>query len=236
MQNLDKPSNQLLAALSQQVYQRLYAYLEPVKLTKHEFLYHSGETYDYAYFPTHSVISIVSILDDGSTTEIGVIGNEGMIGLPIILNTNCLGNLSAIVQVDGGGQRIAASRLREELDRRGELQRLLMRYVQAQITQVGQTAACNRHHNIEQRFARWLLMVNDSIGKEAFYLTQEFTSQMLGVRRSGVSQVASKLQEANIICYSRGLIKIIDRQKLEAACCECYKMIANEYNRLLKNF
>ena len=230
--NLSKPINRLLAALPRADFQRLCLYLEPVELPQHKVLYHAGENYDYAYFPSHSIVSTVAIMEDGSTTEIGVIGNEGMVGLPIILDTSYT-NSTAIVQVGNGGYRISAKELQNEIDRQGALKRLLMRYIQARIIQLGQTAACNRHHNLEQRFARWLLTVRDNIQKDEFQLTQEFISQMLGVRRTGVTEVAHKFQKAGIIHYKRGLIHIDDLEKLEARTCECYWLIAKEFSRLL---
>lgn len=230
--DLNPPINRLLAALPPEEYQRLCPHLQPVELRQHKILYHAGQHYEYAYFPCHSIVSTVAIMENGSTTEIGVIGNEGMVGLPIILDTSYT-NSTAIVQVGNGGHRIAAEQLQEELNHQGALKRLLMRYVQARIIQLGQTAACNRYHNVEQRFARWLLTVRDSIQKDEFQLTQEFISQMLGVRRTGVTEVASKFQKAGIIQYKRGLIRIISQEKLEVATCECYRLIAKEFSRLL---
>lgn len=230
--NLSKPINRLLAALPREDYQRLCLDLEPVELPQHKILYHAGENYNYAYFPSHSIVSTVAIMEDGSTTEIGVIGNEGMVGLPIVLDTSYT-NSTAIVQVGNGGYRIPAEKLQNEIDRQGALKRLLMRYIQARIIQLGQTAACNRHHNLEQRFARWLLTVRDNIQKDEFQLTQEFISQMLGVRRTGVTEVANKFQKAGIIHYKRGLINIDSPEKLEARTCECYWLIAKEFSRLL---
>lgn len=232
MLNLTKPSNRLLATLPTEVYQRLLPYLEPVELPQHKIIYCAGDNYDYAYFPTNAVISSVAIMENGSTTEIGVIGKEGMVGIPIILNTDYT-NSTAIVQVGGNGYRISAIRLKEELNRHEALHTLLMRYVQARIIQLGQTAACNSHHKIEQRFARWLLTVRDSIQADEFKLTQEFISQMLGVRRSGVTVIASQFQEAGIIEYRRGFIRIVSNERLEATACECYQLIAIEYSRLL---
>ncbi len=228
----NQPINRLLAALPKEDYQRLHPYLEPVELPQHKILYGAGDHYEYAYFPSHSIVSTVAIMEDGSTTEIGVIGNEGMVGLPIILDTSYT-NSTAIVQVGNGGYRIGAKRVKEELDRNGAFKVLMMRYVQARIIQLGQTAACNRHHNLKQRFARWLLTVQDNIQKDEFQLTQEFISQMLGVRRTGVTEVARKFQQADIIRYKRGLIKIISKPRLEACTCECYWLIAKEYSRLL---
>ncbi|MDJ0597109.1 MAG: Crp/Fnr family transcriptional regulator [Pleurocapsa sp. MO_226.B13] len=230
-----RPTNRLLAALSPQAYQRLCRHLQPVELPQHKILYHPGENCNYAYFPIHSMVSSVAIMENGSTAEIGVIGNEGMVGLPIILDTSYT-NSAAIVQVGNSGYRISAQSLREELNDHGELERLLLRYVQARIIQIGQTAACNVYHKIEQRFARWLLTVRDSTQQKEFQLTQEFISQMLGVRRSGVTEVASKFQKAGIIHYKRGLIQIVSHRKLEAASCECYRLLVQEYERLIGTF
>ncbi len=233
--NLSNPVNRLLAALPDKDYQRLCPHLQPVELPQHKILYNAGDHYEYAYFPSHSIISTVAIMENGSTTEIGVIGNEGMVGLPIVLDTSYT-NSTAIVQVGDGGYRITAQRLQEEINRQGALKILLMRYVQARIIQLGQTAACNRYHNLEQRFARWLLTVRDNIQQDEYQLTQEFISQMLGVRRTGVTEVASKFQKAGIIKYKRGLITIVSKEKLEDCTCECYWLIAKEYSRLLDSF
>ena len=222
-----------MAALPTEDYQRLLPDLQAIELPQHQILYHAGEDYDYAYFPSYSIVSTVAIMENGSTTEIGVIGNEGMVGLPIVLETGYT-NSTAIVQVGDGGYRILAERLQEEMNRHGALKRLMMRYVQARIIQLGQTAACNRYHTVEQRFARWLLTVRDSIQQDEFQLTQEFISQMLGVRRTGVTEVASRFQQAGIISYRRGLIRIVSAQKLEAATCECYQLIYREFSRLIK--
>ena len=230
--DINQPINRLLAALPTVDYQCLLPNLQAVELPQHRILYHAGEDYDYAYFPSYSIVSTVAIMENGSTTEIGVIGNEGMVGLPIILDTGYT-NSTAIVQVGDGGYRILAERLQEEMNRHGALKRLLMRYVQARIIQLGQTAACNRYHTVEQRFARWLLTVRDSIQQDEFELTQEFISQMLGVRRTGVTQVASKFQQLGMIQYKRGLIRIVSGQKLEACTCECYQLIDREFSRLL---
>ena len=231
--NSNKPINRLLAALPTEDYQRLVPHIEPVELPQYQILYNAGANYEYAYFPSYSIVSIVAVMQNGSTTEIGVIGNEGMIGIPIILETNYT-NSTAIVQVGGGGVKIAAEPLQEELNRQGALKRLMMRYLQARMIQLGQTAACNRYHTVEQRFARWLLTVRDNIQKDEFELTQEFISQMLGVRRTGVSQIANKFQQQGIIYYRRGFIRIVSNPKLEAHACECYRLIARECDRLLR--
>ncbi|MEM9274617.1 MAG: Crp/Fnr family transcriptional regulator [Cyanobacteria bacterium P01_F01_bin.143] len=230
--NSSEPINRLLASFPLDIYKRLYTHLESVDLPQHKTIYGAGEDYKYAYFPCCAMISTVAIMENGSTTEIGVIGNEGMVGLPIILGTSYT-NSTAIVQVGGDGLRIASERLRKELILSTELKTLLMRYVQARIIQLGQTAACNRHHNLEQRFARWLLMVRDSLQKDEFQLTQEFISQMLGVRRTVVTEIAGRFQKENIIYYKRGFIRIISPEKLEKIVCECYGLVTKEFSRLL---
>ena len=230
--NKDKVVNRLLAALPPEEYQNLSPYIEQVELPQGKIIYQGFEECDYAYFPGYAIISIVAIMDNGSTTEIGVVGNEGMVGLPIVLGAG-FNPTHTVVQVGGGGYRLPADILKAEFDRQGMLYRLLMRYVQARLVQVGQTAACNRHHNLEQRFARWLLMVRYNLQRDEFYLTQEFIAQMLGVRRTGVTEVASKFQKLGIISYKRGLIQIIDVQQLEISACECYELITGELDRLL---
>ena len=230
--NSNKPINRLLAALPTVDYQRLLPYLQSVELPQHQIIYNAGEDYDYAYFPAHAIVSTVAIMENGSTIEIGVIGNEGMVGLPIILDTGYT-NSTALVQVGGDGCKISAGRLQEEIERGGALKRLLMRYIQARFIQLGQTAACNRYHTVEQRFARWLLSVRDNIQKDEFQLTQQFISQMLGVRRTGVTEVAVKFQKAGIIEYKRGFIRIVSPQRLQAATCECYELIYRQFDRLL---
>lgn len=232
MSNSNKSDNRLLAALPSSVYQRLEPHLQPIELSHSQILNIVGEPDQYAYFPTNSMISRVAILENGATTEVGVVGNEGMIGLPIILQTNRT-FFTTIVQVSGCSLIITAQELQKELNRQGALKRLLMQYVQARMIQVGQTAACNSHHKIEQRFARWLLMTRDAVQKKRFELTQEFISQMLGVRRTGVTEIAGKFQKAGIIEYKRGKIEIIDSQELEAIACECYQTVAQEFSDIL---
>ena len=230
--NSNKSDNRLLAALPQQVYQRLEPHLHLVELSQGQILNVVEEPEQYAYFPTNSMISRVVILQNSATTEIGVVGNEGFIGLPIILQSKRT-FFSTIVQVGGDGLIIAAVELQKEIARQGALNYLLMHYVQARMIQVGQTAACNRHHKLEQRFARWLLMVRDAVQKNEFLLTHEFISQMLGVRRTGVTEIAVRFQKAGIIKYKRGTIKIIDDQKLEATSCECYRVISQQFSDVL---
>ena len=231
-QESKRPLNQLLAALPQEDYERLLPDLKSVHLVQKRIVYSAGDWYDYAYFPNQSIISSVAIMKNGSVTEIGVIGNEGMIGLPIILGSDRF-TTEAIVQVGNSALRIPAQKLKAEFDRREALYHLLLRYTQARIIQLGQTAACNCYHTIPQKFARWLLTVRDSVRKDKLDLTQEFISQMLGVRRAGVTEIAGQFQKAGMIRYSRGHITILDQERLEATSCECYQLIADEFSRLL---
>ena len=229
-----KPTNFLLAALPDEVYQRLCVHLEIVKLPQHQVLYHAGDRFRYAYFPSNAIISSVAIMENGSIAEIGVIGNEGMVGLPIFLKTDYIVNSSLVVQIGGSGYRIAAEELLEESACYEVLQDLLKRYIQARIIQISQTAACNSYHKIEQRFARWLLMVRNRLQTDEIRLTQEFIAQMLGVQRSGVSEIAARFQREGIIQYRRGLIRIISLKKLKNYSCECYELVENEFDRILK--
>ena len=226
--------NQLLAALPPEEYQSLIPHLENVYLTAGEVLCEPGEVMTEVYFPVLGMISLVSIMENGSTTEIGLVGKEGMVGLPVFL-----GGISttsrAIVQIEGTAIKLNAKVLKNEFKKGGELQRLLLLYAQALFTQASQNAACNRQHNIEQRLARWLLTTQDCIMRDELHLTQEFISQMLGTRRSGVTVAAGSLQKAGIIRYTRGKISILNREALQATACECYRAIANEYARLLKS-
>ena len=185
-----------------------------------------------AYFPGRAMISLVSIMQDGSTTEIGLIGNEGIVGLPIILG----GDRSpsrAIVQIRGSALKLDAKILKQEFHRGGKLQQLLLLYTQALLTQVSQSAACNRQHTTEERLARWLLSVQDCVLSNELPLTQEFISNMLGIRRSGVTVAAGILQQAGTIEYRRGVITILNQEDLEAISCECYRLVQSEFLRLL---
>ncbi|MEL6499907.1 MAG: Crp/Fnr family transcriptional regulator [Cyanobacteria bacterium J06631_6] len=229
---VDFPVNQLLAALPSAEYDRLVNHLKPVNLTGGEILLEPNEPIEKIYFPQRAMISLVSIMMDGSTTEIGLIGNEGMIGLPAILGGNSTTSRT-IVQVSGTALEISAEIVKQEFQRGERLHQLLLLYTQALLTQVSQSAACNRQHNIEERLARWLLSVQDCILQDELPLTQEFIANMLGTRRSGVTVAAGILQQAGIIRYSRGRITILDQEALEATACECYQLVQNEFMRLL---
>lgn len=225
--------NHLLAALPTDDYQRLIPHLELVALSHRQILYDISELIRYVYFPHQALISFVSLMEDGSTTEVGIVGKDGMVGMPVCWGGECSGNVQAIVQMSGNAMRMKAEQLKTEFKRGGAMQSLLLLYTQAVFAQVAQTAACNRHHTVEERLARWLLTVQDQIQNSELVLTQEFISQMLGTRRSGVTVAAMALQQAGIIRYSRGRITVIDREKMKLVACECYDVINNEFSRLL---
>ncbi|MBW4566104.1 MAG: Crp/Fnr family transcriptional regulator [Mojavia pulchra JT2-VF2] len=224
--------NQILAALSAAEYQRLVPYLERVKLPLQQVLYEAGEPITHVYFPHQAIASLVCIQEDGSTVEAGVVSSDGMVGLPVIWGGGTT-TTTAFIQVADDGMRMKAEQLKAQFHRGGELQSLLLRYTQALFTQVTQTAACNRLHTIEERLARWLLIVADRVQSDQFPLTQEFIAQMLGCRRAGVTVAAGTLSRAGMISYKRGNIAILNRSDLEDTSCECYSIVKNEYARLL---
>jgi len=231
-ENLNRQGNKLLAALPAEDYQRLAPYLENLSLPFQRVLHNTGEDIFDVYFPTTAMVSVVSIMQDGSTIEVGVIGKEGIAGIPV-----CWGDDTAVhqtvVQIPGNVLKLKAEVLKEEFYRGGALQKLLLRYTQAIYTQLGQSAACNRLHTLEERLSRWLLTVSDRVESEELPLTQEFLAQMLGTRRSGVTVAASTLSKAGMIRYSRGKINITNREILELTACECYQVIKAEFQRLL---
>jgi CRP-like cAMP-binding protein len=224
--------NQILAALPAEEYERILPNLEQFELKLGDVLYRPGERIEHVYFPHRGTISVISMMEDGSQVEAGVVGNEGMFGLPVVLGTDSAPFL-AIVQIADGASRIKTDVFREELVRGGRLQKLLLRYGQAFFVQVAQTAACNRRHHVDGRLARWLLMCQDRAKSDELGLTHEFLSIMLGVRRAGVSVAASKLQEKGLIRYTHGHLRILDRGGLEGYSCECYGVVKKEYDRLL---
>lgn len=229
---LHVPVNQLLAALPDSEYQRLVPYLEPVSLFLGQALYEPGEPIREVYFPARAMISLVSALADNSTTEIGLVGNEGIVGLPAFLGGDFTVN-RAIVQIAGNAMKLDASVLKREFDREGELQKRLLLYTQVLLTQISQISACKSRHRLEQQLARWLLLVRDCVGQDEFRLTQQFIAQMLGVRRASVTQLAGTFQRAGLIRYSRGQIAILNQSELEATACECYRLVRSESIRLL---
>ncbi|MGI2904018.1 Crp/Fnr family transcriptional regulator [Tolypothrix sp. VBCCA 56010] len=224
--------NRLLAGLPDAEYQRLVPHLKHVQLSLKQVLHEVGEPIEYVYFPLRAIVSLLSTMDDGSMVEVGLVGNDGITGIPPVLGDN-IATTTATVQVPDSAMRMKASLLKTEFEQGGSLQSLLLRYIQALYAQVSQGAACNRLHRLDERLARWLLIVCDRIQSNELPLTQEFMSQMLGVRRAGVTEAANSLQQAGLIRYTRGKITILNRQKLEAASCECYEIIKGEYARLL---
>lgn len=229
----DNPfTNRLLAALPREEYKRLSPHLEPVRLTPGQILYNAGEIVRHAYFPMGGMICLLSTTEDGRTIEVGMIGSEGMAGIAAVLKANSA-PYHIMVQLAANALRIRENRLREEFCRGGHLQDLLLRYTHTILTQIAQSAACNRFHTVVERLCRWLLVSRDRVQTDTLHLTQEFLSQMLGVPRTSVTMIAGALQEQGLIRYSRGKIYILDRRRLEAASCECYRLIREEISHFL---
>jgi CRP-like cAMP-binding protein len=224
--------NRLLAALPDAEYQRLIPHLDHVSLSFKQVIHEVGEPIEYVYFPHRAIVSLLSTMQDGSMVEVGLVGNDGITGIPATLGDN-IATTIAIVQVPGSGMRMKASLLKTEFGRGGVLQSLLLRYMQALFAFVSQNAACNRLHHLDGRLARWLLLVYDRVKSNELPLTHEFIAQMLGVRRAGVTEAANMLQQGGMIRYTRGKITILNRAELEAASCECYEIIKGEFARLL---
>ena len=224
--------NRLLAALPEKDYQTLLASLEPVPMKLGQALYESGGAQGYVYFPTNSIVSLLYVLENGSSAEIAVTGCEGLVGIALFMGGETTPS-RAVVQSAGQGYRLKASLLKAEFERGGALQLLLLRYTQALITQMTQTAVCNRHHSVDQQLCRWLLLSLDRLPDNDLVMTQELIANMLGVRREGVTEAAGKLQADGLISYSRGRITVLDREHLEARVCECYSVVKKEYDRLL---
>jgi len=224
--------NHLLAALPAADYERLLPALELVTLPLGMVLYESGGALGYVYFPTDSIVSLLYVMQDGASAEIAVTGYEGLVGIALFMGGETTPS-RAVVQSAGSGYRLKAAFLKNEFDNGGPLQHLALRYTQALITQMAQTAVCNRHHSVEQQLCRWLLLSLDRLPSNELTMTQELIANMLGVRREGVTEAAGRLQKAGLIEYSRGHIVVTDRAKLEARVCECYAVVKKEYDRLL---
>lgn len=224
--------NHLLSALPADDYQRLLPDLQPITFAFGDVVYESSERLEYLYFPTASVISLMYTMQDGSTAEMGLIGNEGVAGIALFLGGDSTPN-RAVAQIAGGAFRLKAATVQREFARGGAFQRLLLRYTQALITQISQTAVCNRLHSVENHLCRWLLLSHDRAGSDTLMMTQEFLSHRLGGRRESVSVAARRLQDAGLIHYTRGHIEILDRSGLEADACECYRIVKDEFVRLL---
>jgi CRP-like cAMP-binding protein len=224
--------NHLLAALPVEEYERILPHLEPLTFSLGEPIYESGKQLKHVYFPTTCIVSLLYTMENGSSAEIGVVGNEGMVGIALFMGGDTTPN-RAIVQSAGDALRMRAQALRNEFILAGEFQRSLLRYTQSLITQISQTAVCNRLHPIEQQLCRWLLLSHDRLQSDELKMTQELIANMLGVRREGVTYAAGRLQAEGLIKYARGRITILDRKGLEAAVCECYQVVKDEYDRLL---
>jgi CRP-like cAMP-binding protein len=218
--------NHLLAAIPQQAYQRMLTSLEPVKLSYGQVLYEPKGRIQYVYFPINCLVSLLTAVDKSRTLEVGMVGNEGMVGMPMALGIG-VSAVRALVQGSGMAMRMTAARFRAEFKNNMPLQRALFRYTQLLMAQVSQTAACNRFHDADARLARWLLMTSDRLHTDEFLLTHEFLGHMLGVRRVGVTKAAEDLKHKRLIVYSRGNIKLLDRKRLEAAACTCYRIVKN---------
>ncbi len=223
--------NKLLTALSRKERDRLVPQLKPVSLEFEEVLYEPDGLIRHVYFPTSSLISLLSVLEDRSVAEVGRVGNEGMVGLPVFLGVP-ISHTRALVQVPGQALRMKAQVFRQEVRLGGALAGLLLRYTQALLHHAERLTACNTRHSIEQRLARWLLITHDRVRVDQFEITQEFLSQMLGVHRQSVTLAASKLQSAGVIRYSRGRLKVLDRQGLEEVSCTCYRALRRELDQL----
>ncbi len=228
----DIKQNQLLAALPVDCLQRWASDLEAVEMPLGMVLYESGVTLRHVYFPTTSIVSLLYVLEDGSSTEIAVVGSEGMVGISLFMGGGSTPS-RAVVQSAGTAYRLRASEMNLEFDRSGPSMHLLLRFTQALITQMTQTAVCNRHHSLDQQLCRWLLLSLDRMQGSELVMTQELIANMLGVRREGVTEAAFKLQRAGLIRYARGRISVLDRPGLETRTCECYAVVKKEYDRLL---
>jgi CRP-like cAMP-binding protein len=224
--------NYLLSALPSAEYDRLLSTQQRVTFSLGDVVYESSGALEYVYFPTTSVVSLLYTMENGATAEMGLVGNDGMVGVSLFLGGDTTPN-RAVVQIAGDAFRMKAEVLQAEFARGGPLQHLLLLYTQALITQISQTAVCNRLHSVEQRLCRWLLLSQDRVKSDELPMTQEFISNMLGGRRESVTVAAGRLQSARVIHYARGHIKILDRKRLEACACECYQIVKVELDRLL---
>jgi CRP-like cAMP-binding protein len=224
--------NHLLSSLPPDEFDRVLAHLSPVVLPLGKVLYESGDKLDFVYFPTTAIVSLLYIMENGATAEIGVVGNDGILGIALFMGGDTTPN-RAIIQSAGEGFKMSASDLKAEFTLGGSFHNLLLRYTQALITQISQTAVCNRLHSVEQQLCRWLLLSHDRLNSDKLVMTHDLISNMLGVRREGVTLAAQKLAARRLIKNVRGTITVLDRAGLEAAVCECYSVVNEEYNRLL---
>ncbi len=224
--------NRLLAALPDAEYEILRPHLEPVPMPLGMAVYESGGPQGYVYFPADSIVSLLYVLESGASTEIAVTGNEGLVGISLFMGGETTPS-RAVVQSAGYGYRARAAILKQRFESAHDVQLLLLRFTQALITQMTQPAVCNRHHAVHQQLCRWLLLMLDRLSSDEVRMTQELIANMLGVRREGVTEAAGKLQADGLIEYSRGRIRVLDRQRLESSVCECYAVVKREYDRLL---
>jgi len=225
-------SNDLLASMPPTEWARIASQLEPIELPLGKVLYESGATMSHVYFPTTAIVSLLYVMEDGASAEIAVVGHEGVVGIALFMGGETTPS-RAVVQSAGQGYRLRAPVIKEEFNRSGPVMHLLLRYTQALITQMAQTAVCNRHHSLDQQLCRWLLLSLDRLSGSELVMTQELIANMLGVRREGVTEAALKLQRLGLIRYARGHITVLDRAGLESRVCECYSVVKNEYDRLL---
>jgi CRP-like cAMP-binding protein len=224
--------NRLLGALPKDEYERLFPRLQEVSFSLGEVVYEFAGHLDYVFFPTTAIVSLLYTMENGASAEMGLTGNDGVVGIALFMGGGTMPN-RAVVQSAGGALRMKAKELQDEFALGGKFQYLLLRYTQALITQISQTAVCNRLHSVEQQLCRWLLLSHDRIKADELIMTQELIADMLGVRREGVTVAAGRLQDEGAISYVRGHIKILDRQKLEETVCECYRVVKDEFVRLL---
>jgi CRP-like cAMP-binding protein len=231
----DALMNHLLAALPAVEFARLKPHLEFVSLTLGEVIYESGEQLEYIFFPTTAIISLLYIMENGSTAEIGMAGNDGLVGIALFMGGSTTPS-RAVVQSAGNAYKLRAKALRFEFDLSGEFQNILLRYTQFLMTQISQTAVCNRLHTVEQQLCRWLLVNHDLLQSNKLIMTHDLIANMLGVRREGVSIAAGNLQKKKLIKYVRGTITMLDREGLEKNACECYQVVSEEYDRLMGKY
>jgi CRP-like cAMP-binding protein len=230
----DPNRNHLLAALPAPDFERLAMHLEPMAMPLGQMLYEPGGQLQHAYFPTSAIISLHYVTESGASASVAGVGNEGMVGVALFMGGNTTPS-SAVVQTAGEAYRLERGRLKREFDRSGSLQRLLLRYTQALMTQMSQSAVCNRHHSVEQQLCRWLLLTLDRVASGGIVMTQELVAALLGVRREGITQAAGNLQDAGVIRNRRGHITVLERAGLETRVCECYGVVKNEFGRLLSD-
>ena len=227
-----RTNNRLLDALPSEEYARLLPGLQKVSFPLGEVVYEFGGHLDYVYFPTSAIVSLLYTMENGASAEMGLTGNDGVVGIALFMGGGTMPN-RAVVQSAGDALRMKAKLLQDEFARGGKFQHLLLRYTQALITQISQTAVCNRLHSVDQQLCRWLLLSHDRVKADELIMTQELIADMLGVRREGVTVAAGRLQDDGAISYVRGHIKILNRAKLETTVCECYRVVKNEFDRLL---